>query len=137
QNSMRSALLAARAWLVPLFALALLPAGAFAQVPVPQPGVGTLNVNYQWAHAKDHLLSVPDSTGSNREDDGPMDSQTIFLAGDYCFVRGLSMSASAAFVAARYLGSVPEHPTDTASYQSSPQDATLGLRYVAGFEGIT
>src|SRR5262245_7897935 len=128
---MRSASLAARASLALVAALFLCPAFATAQVLVPQPGFGTLNVNYQWAHAKYHLSS------NIREDLGPMDSQTMFVGGDYCFVRGLAASASAAFVAARYMGDEPEHATDTKEFQSSPQDATIGLHYVAGFQGIT
>jgi hypothetical protein len=95
-------------------------------------------VNYQWAHANYHLFSATrPKWGSSKADMGPMDSQTMFIGGDYCPVRGLDVTASAAFVAARYLGTLPEHPTDTSTFQSSPQDATIGLEYVAGFEGIT
>jgi len=134
---MRIASLAARACLASLVSLAL-PATGLTQVLVPQPGFGTFNVNYQWAHAKFHLFSVKDpATGSNRLDLGPMDSQTMFMNADYCFVRGLDVLASANFVAARYLGADPERPTDTSTFQHSPQDGTLGLHYVAGFEGIT
>jgi hypothetical protein len=118
---------------------AVLAAPAHAQAWVPEPGTGTLTLDYQFTHVKNHVFSVDMAAyGGNgpRVDMGKIDGQSGQFNVDYGVLRNLGFSASVAYVAARYRGTDPESMMDDGSFHGTLQDYALDVRYMVPWQGF-
>jgi hypothetical protein len=118
-------------------------AHAGAQAWTPPKGGFAFTTTYQYLNATDHLLSDPVlldvDLGTTTVDFGTAQSQVLVLDGDFGVTDRLALNAAIAFVSSRYLegGIYPfgpvnaEGPLDDGDWNSSFQDARIGVRYTA------
>lgn len=126
--------------------VAVWPAVAAAQW-VPKAGDGSISIGYQYTRVESHLFSV-DLTGyvdpasgyiggpGKRAYLGDVFGQTVNVSTDYGIWRGLALSVGAAYEGAKYTGRSPESTEDDGQFHGSLQDGTVGLQYMATWQGI-
>ncbi len=133
-----------------LFVLLILlpPASALAQAAWgPSQGEAFFSISYQWLDAKRHAL---DNSGlspfedwlgqyfdSNEiEDFGRLSALSMVLDAEVGVTDRLTLTGGLAFTTARYLGDVPETPTDAdGQFHGAVQDARIAARYAAVNDG--
>src|SRR5262245_19016453 len=131
-------------WMLAVLLVAVCPSAARAQSAwVPPKGEVALSTTYQWLNADRHLfsnLTGPELTPmeiakgvdfqSNSLDLGNVQSHALVVDGDVGITDSLALSASLAFIAARYRGENSENPLfDDGTFHGSAQDVQLGARY--------
>lgn len=120
-----------------LFAASSAP--AHAQAWVPEPGTGSVSLDYQVTQVKYHLFAG-DMTAFGgdgvRLDMGKIGAQSEQLVLDYGVMRNLGFSASIASVGAKYRGNLPEGALDDGKFHGTLQDASLGARYMVPWQGF-
>lgn len=113
---------------------------AHAQAWVPQPGTGTVSLDYQLTNVKYHLFSQdmsPYGGVGSKLDLGKIDAQTGQLGIDYGLARNLGLSVGVAYVGASYRGTVPESGLDDGKFHGTLQDVSAAVRYMVPWRGIT
>jgi hypothetical protein len=99
---------------------------ARAQAWVPAQGEGSLTTTYQHVNVRSHL------NNHNEENTrlGRVRTNDVDTSFEYGVTDRLAVDAELAFVASRYLGTIPHGPPDVSrTYHPQFQDAYVGVRY--------
>lgn len=123
-----------------LFLGLLLPSVAAAQAWVPPEGEGFLTLTIQSLEADKHLFASP-VLGTTELDIGTVEGRTLLLDGDFGITGQLAVTASVAYIDARFTEGGrfeeidPENPHlhlegDDGEWHGSFQDVRLSLRYM-------
>jgi hypothetical protein len=100
------------------------PGGAGAQAWVPEPGEGSLSIQFQNSMTRDHYF------GTTKEDIGRIDTSAVVFDTTLGITDKLAVDVGIPYIASKYTGPKP-HPTvnDDGAYHSTFQDLRFAVRY--------
>jgi hypothetical protein len=121
QSNGRSSILCLAALSV-VFVLAV---PTFAQAWVPLQGEGTVSTTYSNMYVRNHVTF----DGTRNPNGGRVRTNMVLTSLDVGVTDKLALVADIAYVASKYIGTVPHGPKDTGTYHPTFQDWHLELRY--------